>query len=577
MSQPVVRSSLRRPGGPLRPVALALLMLLSGVVAPAAAQSSYDVVLLNGRIVDGTGAAWYHGDLAIQDGRIARVTPAGVLRGAPARRTIDATGMVIAPGFIDIQSHSRGSLLAGDGRVVSKITQGITSEILGEGWSNAPLNPKNGSAFAEDSPAEFRASFAEPHGFANWLEAMERHGNSVNVGSFLGATTVRLYAKGMSAGAPTPAEMDTMRSVVRRAMADGAFGLASALIYPPAAFATTAELTELARAMAPYGGVYISHIRSEGDHLLESVDEAIRIGRDARVPVEIYHLKAMGARNWPTIPAVIRQIDSARALGIDVQADMYPYIATGTAWTACVPPWASADGKLFANLRDPAVRRRITDEMTADRTEWENNCALSGAEGMLIVATAKPENQRFAGKRLSEIATMMNRPWADALIDLILAEGRVGGAIYYMMSEDNVERQLALPWIKFGTDAPGLDPETAEGLTHPRAYGSFPRILGHYVRERGVMSLEEAVRKLSAAVITRLGLADRGVLRAGLAADLVVFDPATVSDRATFADPHRLSVGIRDVFVNGEAVVLNGAVTGAKPGKALRGAGARPF
>jgi len=553
-------------------------LLLSFACATAAlGQAPYDVVLRNGRIIDGTGAAWYLGDLAIRDGRIARVTPAGVLRGAAASRTVDATGMVIAPGFIDIQSHSRGSLLAGDGRVVSKITQGITTEILGEGWSNAPLNPANGSSFAEDSPTALRASFAEPHGFANWLEAMERHGNSVNVGSFLGATTVRLYAKGMGAGPPTPAEMDTMRAVVRRAMADGAFGLASALIYPPAAFATTEELTELAKAMRPYGGVYVSHIRSEGDHLLESVDEAIRIGRDAGVPVEIYHLKAMGSRNWAKIPAVIRQIDSARAAGVDVQANMYPYIATGTAWTACVPPWASTDGKLLPNLRDPATRARIRDEMMKDRTEWENNCALSGAEGMLIVATSKPANQRYAGKRLSELAVMMGRSWADALLDLIVAEERVGGAIYYMMSEENVERQLAVPWMKFGTDAPGLDPERATGLTHPRAYGSFPRILGYYVRERSALSLEEAVRKLSSAVTTRLGIDDRGVLRAGLAADLVVFDPVAVADQATFDRPHRNSVGIRDVFVNGEAVVLGGVVTGAKPGRALRGSGARPF
>ncbi|MGE0552977.1 MAG: amidohydrolase family protein [Gemmatimonadales bacterium] len=556
---------------------LATLLLSFACTTAALGQAAYEVVLLNGRIIDGTGASWYLGDLAIQDGRIARVTPAGVLRGATARRTIDATGMVVAPGFIDIQSHSRGSLLAGDGRVVSKITQGITTEILGEGWSNAPLNPANGSSFAEDSPTALRAAFAEPHGFAHWLEAMERHGNSVNVGSFLGATTVRLYAKGMGAGAPTPAEMDTMRAVVRRAMADGAFGLASALIYPPAAFATTEELTELARAMRPYGGLYVSHIRSEGDHLVESVDEAIRIGREAGVPVEIYHLKAMGSRNWAKIPAVIRQIDSARANGVDVQANMYPYIATGTAWTACVPPWASTDGKLLSNLRDPATRTKIRDEMMKDRTEWENNCALSGAEGMLIVATTQPANQRYAGKRLSEIAAMMERSWADALLDLIVAEERVGGAIYYMMSEENIERQLAAPWMKFGTDAPGLDPERASGLTHPRAYGSFPRILGYYVRERGALSLEEAVRKLSSAVTTRLGIDDRGVLRAGLAADLVVFDPATVLDRATFERPHRTSVGIRDVFVNGEPVVLDGVVTGAKPGKALRGSGARPF
>ncbi|MEO8452432.1 MAG: amidohydrolase family protein, partial [Gemmatimonadota bacterium] len=325
-----------------------------------------------------------------------------------------------------------------------------------------------------------------------------------------------------------------------------------------------------------YGGVYISHIRSEGDHFLEALDEAIRIGQEGGVPVEVYHFKAMGRRNWPKIPLAIRKIDSARASGLDVQADMYPYVATGTGWTACLPPWASADGKLFANLHDPKIRAKIRAEMVAVRTSWENNCALSGADGMLVVATKKPENQRFAGKRLSEIAVMMKKPWADALLDLLVSEGEVGGAVYFMMSEPNVELEMQQPWIKFGTDAEGMDPETAKGLTHPRAYGSFPRILGHYVRERKVMGLEEAVRKLSSAVATRLSIPDRGLLREGFAADIVVFDPATIVDRATFDRPHQLSIGMKHVFVNGVAVVKDGVVTGAKPGKALRGRGAGP-
>lgn len=537
------------------------------------AVDTFDVVLLNGRIVDGTGAAWYRGDLAIRNGRIASLVPAGLLRSAPARVRLDVAGQVVAPGFIDIQAHSRGALLTGDGRVVSKITQGITTEILGEGWTNAPVNDR--TLNASDDPPALQASFRTPDGFARWLAAMERHGIAVNVGSFLGATTVRSYAMGMSQRAPSPAELDTMKAVVRRAMEDGAFGLASALIYPPGTFASTTELVALAQAMAPFGGIYISHIRSEGDHFLEALDEALRIGKEGNVPVEVYHLKAMGRRNWSKVPLAIRKIDSARAAGQDIQANMYPYVATGTAWTACLPPWASADGKLFENLHDQATRAKIRAEMVAPSATWENNCALSGAEGMLIVDTLKTVNRPYSGKRLSEIARMQGKAWPDALLDLLVSEGQVGGAVYFMMSEPNVELEMKQPWIKFGTDAGGLDPDSATGLDHPRTYGSFPRILGHYVREQRVMPLEEAVRKLSSAVATRLAIPDRGVLREGFAADVVVFDPATIADRATFERPHQLSVGMSHVFVNGVSVVRDGQVTGAKPGVILRGRGAR--
>jgi len=535
---------------------------------------TFDVVLLNGRIVDGTGAAWHRGDLAITNGRIVRLVPAGLLRSAPARLRLDVGGQVVAPGFIDIQAHSRGALLTGDGRVVSKITQGITTEILGEAWTNAPVNDR--TVNASDDPPALQAEFRKPDGFARWLAAMARHGTAVNVGSFLGATTVRSYAMGMSQRAPSPAEVDTMKAVVRRAMEDGAFGVASALIYPPGTFASTTELVALAQAMAPFGGVYISHIRSEGDHFLEALDEAIRVGKDGGVPVEVYHLKAMGRRNWPKIPLAIQKIDSARAAGLDIQANMYPYIATGTAWTACLPPWASADGKLFENLRSPSMRAKIRTEMVAPRTSWENNCALSGAQGMLIVDTLKTVNRPYSGKRLSEIARMQGKAWPDALLDLLVSEGQVGGAVYFMMSEPNVELEMKQPWIKFGTDAGGLDPDSAMGLDHPRTYGSFPRVLGHYVRERRIMPLEEAVRKLSSAVATRLAIPDRGVLREGFAADIAVFDPSTIADRATFERPHQLSVGMTHVFVNGVPVVRDGRVTGAKPGVILRGRGAKP-
>lgn len=547
-----------------------------GGVAPL--PPPYDVVITGGRIVDGTGAAWFYGDLAIRGDRIARVTPAGVLRDAPAQQRLDAGGMVVAPGFIDIQGQSGGSFLFGDGRDVSKVTQGITTEILGEGGTPAPANERTLGDLSRMSPERQAVvrQFMTPHGFSRWLEAMERHGVSPNVGSFLGAATVRQYVKGMALGEPTAAELDTMRAVVRRAMEDGAFGVASALIYPPGNFAGTAELTEMARAMVPYGGVYITHMRSEADQFLEAMDEAIRIGREGGVPVEIYHLKAGGQRNWPKAARAIAKIDSARSAGLDVQANMYPYIAGGTGLSSCLPPWADADGKLLDNLRDPVMRAKIRAEVLQQTTEWENLCQLATPDGVLVLGLLKPENQPRAGKRLSEISVAKAMDWLETVMELLLAEEQRIGTIYFMMNEDNVKLQLRQPWIKWGTDAGGADPDSARGLTHPRSYGTYPRILGKYVRDEAVLTLEDAVRKATSAVATRLSIADRGVLRAGFYADVVVFDPATIADRATFERPHQLSVGVRDVFVNGVGVVRGGRHTGAKPGRVARGPGYRP-
>ncbi|MGQ0715483.1 MAG: N-acyl-D-amino-acid deacylase family protein [Gemmatimonadaceae bacterium] len=536
----------------------------------------FDVVITGGRVVDGTGSAWFYGDVGIRRDRIARITPAGMLATARARDRIDARGLVVAPGFIDIQSHSREDFLTGDGRVVSKVTQGITTEILGEGWTNAPANELTLAGSGDITDPELQAlsrSLMGPRGFDAWLRAMERHGVSTNVGSFVGATTVRVYAKGQAMGPASPAELDTMRLVMRNAMEDGAFGLASALIYPPGSFASTEELVEVARAMAPYGGVYITHMRSEADQLLEAIDEAIRIGREANVPVEIYHLKAAGRRNWPKAAQAIAKIDSARRAGLDVQANMYAYIAGGTGLSACLPPWASAEGKLLDNLKDSATRARIRAEMLLERIEWENLCQLASPDGVLLLDLRKDENKRFVGKRLTEVAATLGREWPDAIIDLLVAEEHRIGTVYFLMDEQNVALQLRQPWMKFGTDAGGFDPDSAEGPSHPRAYGNYPRLLGKYVRDERVMSLEEAIRKMSSSVATRLSLQERGILRAGMYADVVVFDPATIADRATFESPHQLSVGVRHVLVNGTAVVRDGRHTGAKPGRIVRGPG----
>ena len=527
------------------------------------------MVITGGRIVDGTGNPWFHGDIGIRGDRIVRIAPRGALGNARARQRVDASGLVVAPGFIDIQSHSRNAFLTGDGRVVSKVTQGVTTEILGEGSTNAPVNELILQG-ADTAWRRVNEPFRGARGFDAWLRAMETHGISTNAGSFVGASTIRMYGKGMAEGAASPAELDTMRAAMRRAMEDGAFGLASALIYPPGVFASTDELVEVAKVMAPFGGIYITHMRSEADQLLEAIDEALTIGQRAGVPVEIYHLKAAGKRNWHKGPLAIAKIDSARRAGQDVTADMYGYVAGGTDLSSCLPPWVAADGKLLENLRDSTVRARVVADASREFTEWESLCRLAGPEGVMVVSFRREENKPLEGMRLSDIAARRNADWLTTVIDLTLEEEDGLGGIFFIALEDNLALQMRQPWMKFGTDAGGQDPERARGMTHPRAYGNYPRVLGRYVREQGVMSLEEAVRKMTSAVATRLSILDRGLLRPGMFADVVVFDPATITDRATYEQPHQLSDGVRHVFVNGVAVVHDGRHTGATPGRALR-------
>jgi dihydroorotase/N-acyl-D-amino-acid deacylase len=468
-------------------------------------------------------------------------------------------------------------LLTGDGRDVSKITQGVTTEILGEGDTPAPVNDKIFATLSPTDTADRRilSQFTGPHGFGHWLDAMQAHGMSVNVGSFVGAATVRVYAKGEATGEPNAAELDTMRAVVKRAMEDGAFGFASALIYPAGSFAGTNELTEMAKAMAPYHGVYITHMRSEENTLLEAIDEAMSIGRNGGVPVEIYHLKAAGPKNWAKAPAMVAKIDSARNAGQDVGATMYPYSASGNNLSACIPQWASADGKLMANLKDSATRAKIVHEV-ADTGPGSADLCQGLADRIMVVGLVTPAYKQYDGWRMDKIAAAMNMPWNDALVTLVIAEDNKLGKITFSMTEENVSMQLARPWVLIGTDAGGSDPDSSHDIVHPRGYGSYPKILGRYVREQHLLTLEDAVRKMSSGPAARLSLFDRGVIREGMFADLVLFDPATVIDKATFEKPHQLSVGILNVWVNGVMVVHDGKPTGAKPGRALRGPGWTP-
>jgi N-acyl-D-amino-acid deacylase len=482
--------------------------------------------------------------------------------------------MVVAPGFIDIQGQSGDLFLRGDGRDVGKLTQGVTTEILGEAYTVAPVSALTLADNASDTATlKMIKPFQGAHGFDAWLRAMQAHGISPNVGSFVGASTIREYAMGLHMGAAPAAQLDSMRAAMRHGMEDGAMGLGSALIYPPGNYASTEELIEIAKAMSPYGGVYITHMRSEADQYLEAMDEAIRIGREGHVPVEIYHLKAAGKRNWGKAAQAVAKIDSARAAGMDVQANMYPYTAGGTGLAACLPPSASADGKLFENLGDATKRAKIREDIAHPKAYAESLCELATPEGVLLTAFTNPDNKKWSGRRLSEVMAASGKDWQNAVMDLLLTEHQDIGTIYFLMSDDNVAMQLKQPWIKIGTDADGPDPDSMKEFTHPRTYGTYPRILGKYVRDEHVLPLEDAIRKMSGAVADRLLIKDRGLLREGMYADVVVFDPATIQEHTTYEKPNQVSTGVREVFVNGVEVIRDGKHTGAKPGRVVRGPG----
>ena len=533
-------------------------------------------LIRNARIIDGTGNPWRYGDLLLQGDHIESVAPPGSIPAANCADVVDASGLVACPGFIDIQSHSILSLMI-DGRSLSKITQGVTTEIMGEAWTPAPVagrhtDPMENSILPMPISDEWHEKMRGWTRFGDWLRDVEAAGVSPNIGSFLGGGTLRHVGKGMEMGRPSADELELMRRTMADAMEDGAFGVSYALIYPPDSYTDTDELIEICKVVSRHNGLYITHMRSESDKLFEGLEEALSIGRRADLPVEIYHLKASGTANWHRMPSTIARIEEARAQGLDVTADMYPYDASGTGLSSLLPTWTAADGRFFENLAEPAVRARIRAEMLEGADNQKRPTTRGGAAGVIPVGFRKAENRAYVGINLAQIAADRGQDWLDCTIDLLRAEGQRIGTIFLSISEENLRTQLPLPWIKIATDAAGLDPAWAAelGPTHPRAYGTYPRVLGKYVREHRLLTLEDAVHKMTGAVADRLGLRKRGHLRTGFYADVVLFDPQTIGDRATFADSHLLSVGVRDVWVNGQRVLRNGHHTGAVPGQFVR-------
>ncbi len=549
-----------------------LVILSLTLLVGAACAADYDVIIRNGTVYDGSGAPPVVADLAIEDDTIAVIGTLTDLRG---RIEVDATGRAVAPGFINMLSWATESLIE-DRRSQSDIRQGVTLEVFGEGWSMGPLNePMKDEMRKQQADIKYDIEWTS---LGDYLEYLEERGVATNIGSFVGATTVRIHELGFEDRAPTPEELDRMRALVRTAMEEGAFGLASALIYAPGFYAQTDELIELAKVAAEYDGMYISHMRSEGNQLLEALDELLTIARQAEIRAEIYHLKAAGASNWHKMEAVIERVQDARSEGLEITADMYNYPAGATGLDAAMPPWVQEGGldAWIERLKDPEIRNRVAREMRTPTDDWENLYLAAGsADNLLLVGFKSEELKPLTGKTLAEVAATRGTSPEETAMDLVVEDGSRVGTVYFLMSEENIKRQIALPWVSFGSDAESLAPEGAflKSNPHPRAYGTFARLLGKYTRQEQVIPLEEAIRKLSSLPARNLRIERRGSLATGYFADVVVFDPNAIIDHATFAEPHHYATGMLHVFVNGVQVLRDGEHTGATPGRVVRGPG----
>ncbi|MPZ18035.1 MAG: amidohydrolase family protein [Luteitalea sp.] len=553
---------------------ISIVLLVVCFTALGSACRRYDVLIRNGVVYDGTGAPPRRGDVAITGDRIAAV---GDLESASAGEVVDAGGLAVAPGFINMLSWATESLLV-DGRSLSDIEQGVTTEIFGEGSSMGPLSPEM-KARTERTQGDLKYDVTWTT-LGEYLETLEREGVSANVASFIGAATIREHVIGLDDRPATAQEMERMRTLVRQEMQEGALGIGSSLIYAPGAYASTEELIELCKVAAQYDGKYISHLRNESTRLLEAIDELLRIAREAEIPAEIYHLKAAGEASWPTLDAAIAKIEGARAEGLKITADMYTYTAGATGLTAAVPP-SRLEGGLEAfveRLRDPAWRRQVAADMRRPAIDWESLYQAAGSpDRVLLVEFRSEELKPLTGKTLGDVARQRGTSDIDTILDLIAEDGTRVGAVYFLMSEDNVRKQIRLPWVTFGSDAGSLAPEGVflRSSVHPRAYGNVARLLGRYVRDEQLIPLEAAIHRLSGLPASNLGLEARGTLGSGMFADVVVFDPETITDLATYEKPHQLASGVEHVWVNGVRVLKDGEHTGARPGRALKGPGAK--
>lgn len=547
---------------------------MSNLISPAGDHSEVDLVVRNGRIYDGSGQPPTEGGVAVDGGRIVAVGDVAALRG---RHEIDAGGLAVAPGFINVLSWAAEALIE-DGRGLSDVRQGVTLEIFGEGWSMGPLNDATRKEMRDlQSHIRYDVTWAT---LGEFLDQLVERGVAVNVASFVGATGVRVHEVGYEDRPPDEHELERMQDLVREAMEEGALGVASSLIYAPACYAGSDELTALARAAGEYGGGYISHLRSEGERLLEGVDELITLARDAGVDAEIYHLKAAGMDNWGKLEGVIARVEAAREEGLMITADMYTYTAGATGLDASMPPWVMEGGHeaWLARLRDPTLRERLRREIAAPGDDWENLYAAAGSGDRLLLLKFRNDALKpLTGKTLAEVAAARGATEVDTIIDLVIEDENRVGTAYFLMSEDNVRRQIQLPWVSFGSDAEASSPEGVflESSTHPRAYGNFARLLGRYVRDEGLISLEEAIRRLTSLPAENWKLRDRGALQVGHHADVVIFDPAKIQDHATYDHPRRFATGVLHVLVNGIPVLRDGEPTGATPGQVVRGPGCK--